>query len=585
MAIRFSQMKKVIFPVYLLIYFSLTCILSCGPGKSTNTIATDSLSISQGQILFQTTCSGCHNFRHDGIGPNLSGITETNSVSWLKEFIRSPKTMLDSGSDHAKKLLADYHSLMPSFTQLKDEEIDHLIAFLHTQKAKQKPKDDPNAIKNPIPEKIPASDIQVDLELFAQIPASSDKEPHTRISKMDWVNSIKSWFVLDQRGKLYKLVDKKAETWLDISKWKPAFINQPGLATGFGSFAFHPDYARNGIFYTTHSEAAHSKKADFAIPDSIKQTLQWVLCEWKATNPNDSSFSGTCRELMRIDMVSGIHGVQEIIFNPKAKRGDMDYGQLYIGVGDGGCTENGYAMLTHHPDRIWGSILRIDPSGTNSRNGQYGIHEQNPFAHSKDSTTVREIYADGFRNPNRITWTNKGIMLATNIGQASIEAIDIILKGHDYGWPNREGRFLMYPDSNMNNIYPLPANDSVYHYTYPVAAFDHDEGNAIAGGYAYEGRMIPQLRGKYLFGDIPGGRLFYISLADLNPSKMAPVKEWFVSLNGKRLTLRSLCGQNRVDLRFAQDERGEMFIFTKPDGKIYRLTKLSTVPIAHTAGN
>ncbi len=558
-------------------------MLSCGSRKSANTIATDSVSIAQGQLLFQTNCSGCHNFRHDGIGPNLSGITETDSVRWLREFIRNPKAIIDSGSDHAKKLLADYHSLMPSFTTLKDEELDQLIAFLYTQKAKQKPKDDPNAIKNPIPEKIPASDILVDLELFAQIPPSSDKEPLTRISKMDWVKPIKSWFVLDQRGKLYKLINKKAETWLDISKWKPAFINQPGLATGFGSFAFHPDYARNGIFYTTHTEAAHSKKADFAIPDSIKQTLQWVLCEWKAADPNASSFSGTCRELMRIDMVSGIHGVQEIIFNPKSKQGDEDYGQLYIGVGDGGCTENGYAFLTHHPDRIWGSILRIDPLGKNSANSQYGIPGQNPFAKAKDSTAVREIYADGFRNPNRITWTNKGVMLATNIGQASIEAIDIILKGHDYGWPNRGGKFLMYPDSDINKIYPLPADDSVSHYTYPVAAFDHDEGNAIAGGFAYEGRMIPQLRGKYLFGDIPGGRLFYISLADLNPSKMAQIKEWFVSLDGKRLTLRSLCGQNRVDLRFAQDEGGEMFIFTKPDGKIYRMTKLSNVPGAHTA--
>ncbi|HLA58263.1 MAG TPA: c-type cytochrome, partial [Puia sp.] len=400
-------MKKVIYSVYLIICFTLTSILSCGPGKTTNIIATDSISISQGQSLFQTNCSGCHNFRHDGIGPNLSGITETDSVGWLKEFIRNPKAMIDSGSDHAKKLLVDYHSVMPSFTQLKDEELDQLIAFLHIQKVKQKPKDDPNAIKNPIPEKVPASDIQVDLELFAQMPFSSDKEPLTRISKMDWIKPIKSWFVLDQRGKLYKLVDKKAETWLDISKWKPDFINQPGLATGFGSFAFHPDFARNGIFYTTHTEAAHSKKADYAIPDSIKQTLQWVLCEWKTTNPNAPSFIGTSRELIRIDMVSGIHGVQEIIFNPKTKPGSEDYGQLYIGVGDGGCTENGYAFLTHHPDKIWGSILRIDPLGKNSANGQYGIPGQNPFAQAKNSTTVREIYADGFRNPNRITWTNK----------------------------------------------------------------------------------------------------------------------------------------------------------------------------------
>jgi hypothetical protein len=506
-----------------------------------------------------------------------------DSVTWLKDFIRNPKAMIDSGNEHTKKLLADYHSVMPSFTALKDEELDQLIAFLHTQKAKQKPKDDPNAIKNPIPEKIPASDIQVDLELFAQIPASSNKEPLTRITKMDWIKPMKSWFILDQRGKLYKLVNGKAETWLDISKWKPDFINQPGLATGFGSFAFHPDFAGNGIFYTTHTETAHSKKADFAIPDSIKQTLQWVLCEWKVKDPNASSFNGTCRELMRIDMVSGIHGVQEIIFNPQAKSGHEDYGQLYIGVGDGGCTENGYAFLTHHPDRIWGSILRIDPMGKNSRNGQYGIPDQNPFAKSTNSTTVREIYADGFRNPNLIRWTSKGVMLATNIGQASIEAIDIILKGHDYGWPNREGKFLMYPDSDINKIYPLPANDSVFHYTYPVAAFDHDEGNAIAGGFEYNGHLIPQLRGKYLFGDIPGGRLFFVSLADLNQIKLAPIKEWFVSMNGKRLTLRNLCGQNRVDLRFAQDEKGEMFIFTKPDGKIYQMAKLSHVTVAHTA--
>jgi mono/diheme cytochrome c family protein len=548
---------------------------SCGPEKTRNAIVTDSVSIAQGQDLFQTNCSGCHNFRHDGIGPNLSGITETDSIKWLKTFIRSPKSMIDSGNEHAKNLLANYHSVMPSFTSLKDEEIDQLIAYLHTQKGRKKPKDDPNAIKNPFSEKIAASDIQIDLDFFTQIPASSDKEPLTRISQMDWIKSVNAWFVLDQRGKLYKLEDKKATTWLDIAQWKKNFINQPGLATGFGSFAFHPDYAENGIFYTTHSEAAHAKKADFAIPDSIRQTLQWVLCEWKNTDPLGNTFKGTCRELMRIDMVAGIHGVQEIIFNPRSRRGDEDYRQLYIGVGDGGATENGYAFLTHHPDRIWGTILRIDPLGKNSHNGRYGIPDKNPFVHSKDSNTIREIYADGFRNPNRMLWTSKAVMLATNIGQSNIEAIDIVLKGHDYGWPNREGKFLMYPDSDINKIYPLPLNDSSFHYDYPVAAFDHDEGNAIAGGFVYEGHNIPELKGKYLFGDIPSGRLFCLNVADLKTGKMATINEWFVSLNGKRIPLRKLCGQNRVDLRFAQDEKGEVFIFTKPDGKIYRLGKLS----------
>jgi mono/diheme cytochrome c family protein len=547
-------------------------IISCGRSKTTNGISTDSLYIAKGQILFQNNCSGCHNFKTDGIGPDLSGITQTDSLPWLRKFIRSPKNLVQSGDVHAKKLLAVYPSIMPSFSIFTDTDIDQILAFLNAQKSGEKEKQDPLAIHNPVPGKIEASSVLVALDSFSQIPSSGNQEPLTRISKMDWVPDLKAWIVLDQRGLLYKLDQRKPQIWLDISKWKPDFINQPGLATGLGSFAFHPGYARNGLFYTTHCERPHAKKADFSIPDSIPQTLQWVLCEWKTTDPSARRFSGTCRELMRIDMVAGIHGVQEIIFNPRAKTGDEDYGNLFIGVGDGGSTENGERFLTHHPDKIWGTILRIDPLGKNSSNGQYGIPASNPFVKSPDPRTVREIYADGFRNPNRITWTEKGVMVATNIGQANIEAIDIILKGRDYGWPWREGAFAVHPDGNINHLYKLPDNDSVFHFVYPVAIFDHDEGNAIAGGFVYEGSSIPDLKGKYLFGDIPSGRLFYVNALDLKPGKLATVKEWFVSLNGKKQSLRQICGQNRVDLRFAKDVKGEMYIFTKPDGKIYRLT-------------
>ena len=557
---------------FLLTVCSAFVLFSCGHGKATNTISTDSLSIARGKIIFDQSCSGCHGFLQDGIGPDLSGIMEKDSANWLKQFIHSPQSMVESGDAHAKQISESYHTLMPSFPSINGEEMDQLITFLNTNKGSKKEKDDPLAVKNPVPEKIEASDIQIDLKLFNQLPPSSDKQPLTRISKIDWVTSVKSCFILDQRGKLYKLENQKPVVWLDISKWKPDFINQPGLATGFGSFAFHPDYAKNGIFYTTHSEKAHARKADFSMPDSVKQTLQWVLCEWKTLNPTASTFNGSCRELMRIEMVAGIHGVQEIIFNPASKPGNEDYGKLYIGVGDGGSAENHYLFLTHHPDKIWGTILRIDPQGRNSANGQYGIPKQNPFVENKDSNIVREIYAYGFRNPNRITWTRKGLMLATNIGQSNIEAIDIIAKGQNYGWPIREGRFAVHPDSNINRIYSLPPDDSSFKITYPVAMFDHDEGKAIEGGFEYDGKDIPSLKGKYLFGDIPTGRLFYVNTEDLKPGNQAVVKEWFVSMNGKRLPLRTICGQNRVDLRFAKDDKGELYLFTKPDGKIYKLT-------------
>ena len=52
----------------------------------------------------------------------------------------------------------------------------------------------------------------------------------------------------------------------------------------------------------------------------------------------------------------------------------------------------------------FGKILRLDPLGSNSANGQYGIPDDNPFANDGDPTTLGEIYAYGVRNPHRFGW-------------------------------------------------------------------------------------------------------------------------------------------------------------------------------------
>ena len=44
-----------------------------------------------------------------------------------------------------------------------------------------------------------------------------------------------------------------------------------------------------------------------------------------------------------------------------------------------------------------------------------------------------------------------------------------------------------------------------------------------------------------------------------------------VALNGKVTTFVELCGAQKVDLRFGRDHRGELYILTKPDGKIYKV--------------
>src|SRR5690606_13416558 len=119
--------------------------------------------------------------------------------------------------------------------------------------------------------------------------------------------------------------------------------------------------------------------------------LQWVISEWKTERPGSFPFKGKSRELFRVNMVGQSHGVQEITFNPLAKPGDEDYGLLYIGVGDGGSAERGIIHINIGPENIWSSIFRIDPAGTNSKNGKYGIPETNPFAKSKNPRALGEV--------------------------------------------------------------------------------------------------------------------------------------------------------------------------------------------------
>ncbi|MEO6327279.1 MAG: PQQ-dependent sugar dehydrogenase [Ginsengibacter sp.] len=555
---------------------------SCNPGASfKNIISTDSAVIAKGKASFDLNCSGCHNFLRDAIGPQLGGLTREVSPQWIQHFVRNPKQVIDSGDIRAQKLFKKYKAVMPSFTTYTDKEIDEIIAFINTH---EKPQQQVAAaygkeLLNPIPGSITASGLVVALQLLTKVPPSSDngKLPLTRITKLDFQPGNSASFVLDLRGKLYKLGNNsKPSVYMDMAKLKSNFINEPGKATGFGSFAFHPEFEKNGLFYTTHSEATGSAKADFGYADSIKITLQWVVTEWKTNQPKASVFTGKSRELFRVNMVSGIHGIQEIAFNPTAHKGSEDYGLLYICIGDGGCTENGYPLLAHSKEKIWGTILRIDPMGKNSANGQYGIPVNNPFTSNKKS--LAEIYAYGFRNPHRITWSKSGEMLACNIGHSNIEAIDIIKPGNDYGWPLREGIFVINPSGDLTKVYSLPPDDASYNITYPVAQYDHDEGKAICGGFEYHGSKIPELNGKYLFGDIPTGRLFYVNMADLKPGKQAVIKEWKVSFMGIQKTLTQLCGTERVDLHFGQDNAGELYILTKPDGKVYKLRSATDKP-------
>ncbi len=565
------HVRRVRYHIRCIVVYAL-CMVACKPDN-------DKI-VSHGQQVFDQNCSSCHNFRSNGIGPQLGGLTEQVPDEWVRKFIKDPKGMIDGADERAGVLFGRYNTFMPSFAHLSEEDLDAIMALLKTKKAppKKEFKTDGTEVKDPIPSKIEMSDLVIDLTEVATIPTSSNEGQKTRICKLDYRPDTKGVYVVDLRGKLYELQDNVPQLYLDMAKEKPMFIHKPGLATGFGSFAFHPDFAKNGLLYTTHVESPGSGVADFAYPDTIKVMLQWVLSEWKTDKPGAFPFEGTSREMFRANMVHSFHGVQEITFNPLAKHGAEDYGLLYIGVGDGSSVEMGYPFLAHSKKKLWGSILRVDPRGNNSKNGKYGIPKTNPFANDADPEVVKEIFAYGFRNPHRISWSKNGQILASNIGHHNVEALNIVESGRDYGWPEREGTFVMRYAGNMNVVYPLPADDASNNITYPVAQYDHDEGNAISGGLEYWGKSLDALKGKYIFGDIVKGRMFYVEMKDLKIGSQATIREFQLTLNGVKKTLVELTGEDKVDVRFGRDHTGEMYILTKPDGKVYKIAGAQSRP-------
>lgn len=433
-----------------------------------------------------------------------------------------------------------------------------------------------SAVDNPVKAKIRLSNVKVNIENFIKVPNSSNSTPWARINMVKPSRDRSGrLFVNDLRGRLYVINDGSISLYLNLKSFFDQFVDNPGLGVGFASFDFHPDFESNGKFYTAHYENSNG------LPDlrgalPLDAPVQGVVTEWTLNNPGSTSFTGTHREIVRIDHTSYNHGIQEIAFNPYIGNKHPDYGNLYVSLGDGSQSGEVHTENIHQLNSILGTIMRIDPLGTNGRNGKYGIPLDNPFVDG-DTATLDEIYAWGFRNSHRMTWDpiNPALMLAGETGQSNLEEVNMILPGKDYGWDKREGTFL-YDPNNASSVYPLPANDADFDFTYPVAQYDHDEGRAIVGGFIYRGIKIPALYGKYVFGDIVNGRLFYINVDDIELGSQAVVHEIQLRRNGIATTLKNLVKLNtsktRVDLRFGTDDNGEIYILTKTDAMIYKVS-------------
>jgi len=429
------------------------------------------------------------------------------------------------------------------------------------------------------------TDLVVVVRDVVQLPATQKTAPLARIGTLVHAgDGSPRLFAVDMDGVIHVIDGDQLlpSPFLDMAKARGISFVHDDVEKGLLSVAFHPDHARAGApgfgrIYTASTELASAALADFGSPDPGGTVSHHdVIAEWRV-DANDANRvdPASRREVLRIGHPFRDHTIGQIAFNPNARPGQADYGMLYIGVGDGGDTvpvrHEVDALRTAQNTRVLlGKILRIDPLPAEGR--KYTVPKDNPFVGSAQH--LPEVWAYGLRNPQRFCWDTggDGRMLIVDIGQAQAEEVNIGLPGRNYGWSEREG-YGGVNHRDPNQLSDVPPNDAALGFTYPAIQYEHDRGKAITGCCIYRGRLLSALRGKYVFGDIASGRIFYSDAGALVNGKKAKFAEIKLKYLGRQRTLLEILGNDsRADLRFGVDAAGEIYLLTKRDGMIRKLS-------------
>ena len=321
-------------------------------------------------------------------------------------------------------------------------------------------------------------------------------------------------FVVEKSGRIIVFDNNPQVTttkvFLDLSSRVDSSSTEKGLL----GLAFHPNFAQNGLFYVNYTTRSSTVIASYQVQaDQGLINSEQVLLNIAQPYPN--------------------HKGGHLAFGPD--------GDLYIGMGDGG-SEGDPLGNGQNLDTLLGKILRIDVDHPGSGK-LYGIPTDNPFA-GNQSGYQEEIYAYGFRNPWKFSFdTKNGQLWVADVGQNTVEEIDIVEKGLNYGWNIMEGS-LCYPASKTCSQTGLQL---------PVWEYQHPLGIAITGGYIYYGSLTPSLTGAYVYGDYGTGLIWALWIG------AAQTLQNHVLLHSK-LNISS----------FGVDQNGELYIVDLR-GKIYKL--------------
>ncbi|WP_396627622.1 PQQ-dependent sugar dehydrogenase [Luteitalea sp.] len=623
----------------------LGAVLSAGAGQAPGPAARPAAAqdpVAVGQQAYAIYCASCH-------GPRAQGAEKAGVlITIIQEHGgKQPPDLTDGAWDHGftdEAIIAVIKqgvptTMMPGFgAMLTDAQVTGIVAYLRALA-----RGDVSAGTTGAAGAARTAPLaKARLAEYVRLPITGDPTGDLTRAQLSRVNFLREepggqrFFVPDLNGPLYLLNrrTKQFTTYLDFNGLDgrpglfPRFTYQRNFAMGLINVVLDPDYARNGVFYTIHTEdpttaAPAAPRAGavtgldlkgYAVTDLVMPPVRpdvpvdrvGVIVEWTDRDVTNATFEGTAREILRMPLDTPIHPLGEMTFNPVARPGDPEWRVMYVGVGDAGAGERQDArhLVPQRLDTLGGKILRIVPdlrehvaTTTVSANGRYRIPNDNPFVSIPEAR--KEIWALGVRNPHRLVWDvdpaqpTAPRLFAFNIGLTGWETVLIVKKGANYGYPLREGPQAMTPKGMTavpaDDTIPVQVTATVTRGTttpvYPVVAYPHTSlgGDAIAGGFVYRGNAIPALKDTLLLGDITTGRLWYARLADViaaddgKADTMAPLHELDAGLRALvETTFKARGGRgDTLPGAAAISGRGRVDLRLTQDaaGEIYLITK------------
>jgi glucose/arabinose dehydrogenase len=357
-------------------------------------------------------------------------------------------------------------------------------------------------------------------------------------------------FVVEKGGVIQDVRGGTRSVFLDISVKVVASGQEQGLL----SMAFAPDYAASGKFYVYYTAAP-------AGPPGGQSDL--VVSEFRRTD-QDHADPATEREVLRIPhRLEGNHNGGQLQFGPD--------GLLYVATGDGGAGNDAHGNAQQTTNAGWldpalehdarlGKLLRIDPAPGNGCDGGCTVPADNP------GFGQPEIWAYGLRNPWRFSFDRAGgDLVLGDVGQARWEEIDFAAapgrgKGANFGWPLLEGTH------DGPSATAAPGGCCLG----PIIEKSHgtaDNFISITGGYVVRDPALPDLLGRYVYGDYVGGEIRAATL-----TAAGAVDDRLTGLRTSNLA------------SFGEDACGRVYVVSL-NGPVYRLAQSGDcVPSATPGG-